>query len=108
MVAAYVRGKRRVYGTNRLDDPASVHSGHYPERCGRHAEQNIIELCERNGIELRGGTMYVLGVTNNASRNVMRNTAPCRYCRPVLNQTRIRRLVYISDGNYVKEILHAN
>lgn len=105
MVAAFVKGKRRVHGANRVDDPASVHSGTYPERCGRHAEQNIVELCERNGIELRGGTLYVVGVTNNDSRNVMQNTAPCRYCRAVLAGTKIRRLVYLSNGKLTKELV---
>lgn len=101
MVAMFVKGKRRVIGYNRLNDPASVHCDGYKAINGRHAELNVKELCERAGIDMRGGTLYIVGVRGV---NQMLNTAPCEMCRGWLNDTKIKRFVYFNEGQLIKEV----
>lgn len=108
MVALWVKGKRRIYGCNMLNDPGHLKSDLYPKIAGRHAELHVSILAKCMGSlgqELRGGTLYIAGVRSTRSRNVMSNTSPCKYCRELLTDTKIKYLVYFVDGQLVKETL---
>lgn len=103
MQALWVKGKRRVKGSNLLSEPARRHHDVYPEIHGRHCELHVWVRAERAGISLKGGTLYITGA-NARNRNVMANTAPCKHCRFVLQEnTKISALVYYKDGILVKE-----
>ena len=100
LVAAWVKGKRIIVGYN-TDRPAATAITGYPDICGIHAELDVYLQARSLDVDIRGGTMYVVGRKCSTSR-VMSNTKPCVYCRTILSSTKVRNVVFYDGGTLHK------
>jgi hypothetical protein len=105
MVAVLTKGKRRIFGFNKLKSPALLKNDIYPEICGIHAELHIWHQVKTNSIDIRNGTLYVSGVANNNLNARMTNTSPCKYCSTLLNDMNVKTVVSLREGNIYKEVI---
>lgn len=101
MVAAWVKGKRSVIGMNTTDRPAATAVDSYPDICGIHAELDVWMRCRAVNLDMRGGTIYVVG-RKAVNNNQMNTTKPCLYCRAILSSTQVRNVIYFDEGRIHK------
>jgi deoxycytidylate deaminase len=81
----------RVLGTGynkNKNNPMAVSPEHIKTHCSRHAEVEAIRDANWN---VEGAVLYVARVNNQGQD---RNSKPCRICQVVINETKIKKVIY--------------
>jgi deoxycytidylate deaminase len=75
------------YNKNK-NHPMAVSPEHIKTHCSRHAEMEAIRDANWN---VKGAILYVARVNKQGQD---RNSKPCRYCQVVIDNTKIKKVIY--------------
>jgi deoxycytidylate deaminase len=87
----------RVIGTGfnkNKNHPMSVSPEHIKTHCSRHAE---VEAIRDARFAVEGAILYVARVNRQGQD---RNSKPCKYCRAVIESTKIKKVIYTESENH--------
>lgn len=73
------------------NNPMIVSPEHIKTHCSRHAE---IEAIRDAGWKVDGAILYVARVNRQGQD---RNSKPCKYCELVINETKIKKVIYTGN-----------
>lgn len=73
------------------NNPMFVSPEHIKTHCSRHAE---IEAIRNANWNVDGAILYVARVNGQGQD---RNSKPCKYCELVINETKIKKVIYTRD-----------
>jgi deoxycytidylate deaminase len=86
----------RVIGTGFNKDknhPMAVSPEHIKTHCSRHAE---VEAIRDARFAVDGAILYVARVNRQGQD---RNSKPCKYCKAVIESTKIKKVIYTESEN---------